>query len=524
MAGAFDKDTIKPVVPTPTTKKGLTPEQIAAETAKQVAAGIKSTSKAAKLEGETYAQANARLTEAYKAQPKPELTVEGKAAGATIEWVRTSSGGIGAYKEVFPMGAAIPDARTTNYGNVYDKNGNLIAGTGLKTGVPGTKSVVSTVKNPDGTTTITYSDGTTTVLPKTPDVFNPKVVTSTVKNADGTTTIKYSDGTTEVKAATAVVGDTEVTEIGKPTTNIDVLKASLKGLGFSAAIIDASSSFLNGLLKDGLDYDNATEIFLNSKEYTLKTGAKITSPFYTEYGYLNEGLTVPKTASEIFNTVEGFKGVIDKYKLSTKYLTPENMQKYFKNDVTVKDLAERAATAQLRAVEADPFQVNALIKQGFIGSQLDLTDFYMDSKIGQEQLELNRQTGVFTAEALRRAKTGVVTSDAQLAGFKKLTASLAAKGYSEAQISQLASTGFENVAQTLEPLVKYAGIYQKAGGTKEANAALAEDLQTGLLAEEFQGTASERRKRLSEQNVRAFQGTAGTTAGSLRTSSTLGII
>ena len=233
---------------------------------------------------------------------------------------------------------------------------------------------------------------------------------------------------------------------------------------------------------------------------------------------------MPKTASEIFNTVEGFKGVIDKYKLSTKYLTPENMQKYFKNDVTVKDLAERAATAQLRAVEADPFQVNALIKQGFIGSQLDLTDFYMDSKIGQEQLELNRQTGVFTAEALRRAKTGVVTSDAQLAGFKKLTASLAAKGYSEAQISQLASTGFENVAQTLEPLTKYAGIYEKAGGTKEANAALAEDLQTGLLAEEFQGTASERRKRLSEQNVRAFQGTAGTTAGSLRTSSTLGII
>lgn len=329
-----------------------------------------------------------------------------------------------------------------------------------------------------------------------------------------------ANGNPIVSNTNLTVGDTT----GKPTTNIEVLKAALRGLGFTSAIIDQSTSFLNGLIRDGLDIDNATEVFLNSKEYTLKNGTKMTSPFYTEYGYLNDGLVIPKSASDLFNSVEGYKGVVDKYKLSTKYLSQDNLKLYVKNDVTVADLSERAATAQLRALEADPFQIKALMVQGYIASAADLTDFYLDAKIGKEQLELNRQTGVFTAEALRRAKSGISTSASQIAGFKQLTATLAAKGYSEAQISQLAGTGFENISETLQPTTQFAQMFEKAGGTVESNAALTEDIQTGLLAEEFTGTASQRRKKLFEQNVRAFQGQSGTTTGSLRTSSAAGLL
>jgi hypothetical protein len=110
----------------------LTQAEIAAKTAEQVAAGIKSTDRAARLPGETASQANARITAGYKEQPKPELTQEGKAAGATIEFVRTGAGGVGTYKEVFPMGTPIPTTRTTTSGNVYDAQGNLVSGTGLK--------------------------------------------------------------------------------------------------------------------------------------------------------------------------------------------------------------------------------------------------------------------------------------------------------------------------------------------------------------------------------------------------------
>jgi len=112
--------------------KPLTQAEIDAKTAAVVAAGGKSTDRANRLPGETASQANARITAAYKAQAKPELTQEGKAAGATIEFVRTGAGGVGTYKEVFPIGTPIPETRTTEYGNTYDAQGNLISGSGKK--------------------------------------------------------------------------------------------------------------------------------------------------------------------------------------------------------------------------------------------------------------------------------------------------------------------------------------------------------------------------------------------------------
>jgi hypothetical protein len=123
----------------------MSPAAIAAITAQQVAAGLKSTDPANRLPGETATQANARITQGYKDQPKPDLTKEGAAAGATIEFVRTGAGGVGTYKEVFPMGAPIPTNRTTESGNVYDAQGNLVSGTGLKTTGTGTKTTVTPV-------------------------------------------------------------------------------------------------------------------------------------------------------------------------------------------------------------------------------------------------------------------------------------------------------------------------------------------------------------------------------------------
>lgn len=300
---------------------------------------------------------------------------------------------------------------------------------------------------------------------------------------------------------------------GTPTTSVAVLKALLKSQGFSSKIVDSSATYLNSLLKDNLDYDNAIEVFLNTKDYTLKDGTTVTSPFYTEYGYLNEGLTKPKTASEIFNAVEGYKELKTKYGFSDKYLSVDSLKGYVKNNVSVATLDERANASRLAGITADPAKTAAFIKLGYIADAAGLQDFFMDSKIGKEQFESNRNTGAFVAEAIRRGN--IQTTSAPLTDFKKIAADLTGKGYSEAQISQLASTGFENIAQTINPLVKYAGIYQKAGGTVESNQALTENLQQSLLAEEFQGTASERRKILEEQNKRAFQGTAGLTSGSL---------
>lgn len=327
-------------------------------------------------------------------------------------------------------------------------------------------------------------------------------------------------GGTGGAGGTGGTGNTEGAATGKPTTNIDVLKALLKGQGFSSAIVDSSASYLNALLKDNLDYDNAVEVFLNTKEYTLKNGTKITSPFYATYGYLNEGLAAPKSAGELFNAVEGYKSLQQKYGFSEKYLSTDSLKNYVKNNVTVADLDERANAARLAAVTADPAKTDAFIKLGYIASKEGLQDFFMDSKIGKEQLELNRNTGAFVAEAIRRNRSGILTNEAGLSDFRKIAASLTDKGYSEAQIANLAATGFENISQKLQPTIALSGIYEKTPGTE----ATLSTIQSELAQEEFMNLASQRRKKLEEQNVRAFQGVAGTTTGSFKTASTSGLI
>lgn len=309
---------------------------------------------------------------------------------------------------------------------------------------------------------------------------------------------------------------------GTPSTSVDVLKALLKAQGLSANILDSSTSYLNSLLKDNIDYDNAVAIFLNTKEYTLKNGTKVTSPFYSEYGYLNEGLSTPKEASELFNSVEGFKELQKKYGFSDKFINTESLKNYVKNNVTVEDLDKRANTARLAAIQADPAKADALVKLGYIATKEGLQDFYLDSKIGKEQFEINKNTGAFVAEAIRRSATGISTAPGQIEGMKALAATLIEKGYSEGQIAQLASTGFEEIGKTLEPLTKLENIYG-ANADKEA-------IQKDLQKEEFLGMASELRKKRKEQEELAFQRKSGTIGagrgygGSLGTTSTLGTV
>jgi hypothetical protein len=144
---------------------------IDAVTKQQVAAGVKSTDRSARIGNETAAEANARITQGYKDQPKPDLTQEGKAAGATIEFVRTGAGGVGTYKEVFPMGTPIPTTRTTTSGNVYDAQGKLVSGTGLKTtgtGVSGTGVSGTGVSGTGVSGTGVSGSGVTVVTPDRP--------------------------------------------------------------------------------------------------------------------------------------------------------------------------------------------------------------------------------------------------------------------------------------------------------------------------------------------------------------------
>ena len=338
--------------------------------------------------------------------------------------------------------------------------------------------------------------------PNDPATLAAKAAAKLIKDAEDKAAALLATAETKAKAVEDALKAKNL-----PSTNIDVLKSLLKGMGFNSKIIDSSSSFLMKLLSEGLDYDNAVSIFLDSKDYTLKDGTKVTSPFYEQYGYLNEGMTNAKSASELYNFVEGSKGIIEKYGLSQKFLSPDSLKKYVKNNVTAKDLDERANAARLKAINADPAYVQSLKMLGYLGASSDLTDFYLDPAIGKEKLESNRNTGAFTAEALRRASSGIQTDREDLGRFERLTAGLQAKGLNEAQISQTAGEGFENIANTLQPEVGLSNIFEGK------NAANAKTIQSELEAEQFSNMASARRKKLKELGTNIMNESSGNFQG-----------
>ena len=226
-------------------------------------------------------------------------------------------------------------------------------------------------------------------------------------------------------------------------------------------------------------------------------------------------MTEKYDAADLFNTVEGYKNVVTKYGVSTKFSSTDYIQKYLKNKRSVADLDAYANTARLKAVSADPAYVSSLRAIGAISAEQDLTDFYFDPNVGAEVMKQNINAAALTTEAIRRANR---LSPLDTTRTKQIAAGLTAQGLGEAQVSALASQGYETISQQLEPLTKYSGIYEGAAAKP------AKSIQEELEEEQFKGLESERRKRLSEQYARSLQGQSGLTAQSLSTGSTSGII
>ena len=411
--------------------------------------------------------------------------------------------------------------------------------TGGYSGIPTTtKPVTST---PTKSTTKTGTTTTTTTSPyNTTGPFNPqggvgtgtygpsstptttttpttKTVVSRIPRLDSKGKVIgydliYSDGTTGFEPNPAYGQEEEDT---KGTTNVQVLKGILLARGLPADLVDDSVSFLQTLLKDGIDAESAITIYLNNKDFTTKGGTTVKSPFYTKYGFYNDALTEKYDASTLFNTVEGYKSVVNKYNVNAKFASTDYIQKYLKNKRSVADLDTYANTARLKAISADPNYVASLRAIGAISAEQDLTDFYFDPNVGAEVMKQNINTAAFTTEAVRRAN---MLTPLDTSRTKQIAAGLTAQGLDEAQVTALASQGYETISQQLEPLTKYSGIYEGA------TAKPAKSIQEELEEEQFKGLESQRRKRLSEQNVRAFQGQSGLTSQSLSTGSISGII
>lgn len=309
-----------------------------------------------------------------------------------------------------------------------------------------------------------------------------------------------------------------------PTSSRQLIRQKLVDLGFPPGIIEGSISFVQSLIDDGdfnndaAGYSNAVEILYNFKDFTTRKGNKLTSPFYSEFTSLGEGLVgdARKTPKYLMDFALGVKNLVSKTGFSSQFASQDSLKKYIQNGVRVTDLDERFTAAVLKTAEADPNNVKTLTAMGYINSSQDLKDFYADPTIGQKEFETRATNVAFGKQALKRADSGIK--------FDKTRIEQLAAGYgNEVNAEAAAATGYETISQQLNPLTKLEGIY--GGGSTTAS-----NIQTQLEEEQFRGTASELRKRRKEQEELAFQRKSGTIAanrlygGSLGTTNAIGSI
>ena len=208
---------------------------------------------------------------------------------------------------------------------------------------------------------------------------------------------------------------------------------------------------------------------------------------------------------DLVPTVLGYKDLAARYKISSKYIDDDAIVKYLQNDVSVAEFDDRLNTAALKSVMADPFYVNALKQLNYITDASQLTDFFLDPQYGTIEMQNRQKNAAFVTEAVRRV-TPETQLEVDLDFAKQQAARYSAQGYTEAQVSTLAATGFENIAEALPTTVKLAGMYDKPTLPESA---FRKDIQSELQQEEFMNLSSARRKRLKEREIGAFSGAAG---------------
>ena len=531
--------------------KGLTKEEIDAATAAVVAAGGKSTDKTNRLPGETATEANARITAAYKAQPIPELTQEGKAAGATMEFVRTGAGGVGTYKEIYPMGAAIPQVRTKANGNVFDPKGTLIPGS--------TPTTVATSATGSGTvgTASTPAGGRTQQLPpgfipgafpkelekffgQSPaDIMGYKINEYTnaagekyyklsisqkgaygdavygssefgapiVKGSNGNWTLFQGDYSTGSNIGDGPVGgDTGATGQGGSgrggsgnlsTTDPVTAAANAAGRAERQSAYDLLFQQFNqyglGALVEplkGLIISGASPAEFTIK---LRESDAYKKRFSANQARIQKGLAAISEA-EYLGLEDQYQNIMRNYGLPESYSargemgTQEGFNKFIANDVSAAELEDRIMTAQNRVMNANP-EVLASLKA-----------FYPDINNGDILAYTLDPTKALTdiKRKVTSAEIGGAATQAGLGLAANRAEELTAAGITKAQAQQ----GFQTVAEVAPRGGQLAEIYKQSPYT-----------QTTAEAEVFglagSAEAARQRKKLTSLETAAFSGSAG---------------
>lgn len=378
---------------------------------------------------------------------------------------------------------------------------------------PTDKTVVSTVDNGDGTFTVTYSDGTTSI---TGTKTAQRTITRTVPNGDGTYTVFYSDGTSEIQGSKVQTGLTAEQVQAMINANNASQKAALDQAKLDATNAQRKSAFeitkerfANAGLKELGDEITAiyqgTGVDRNGKKFdeipTTGEGFYLaliqTKSYYDRFGKVNEDRLAQgfKALDErtIIGMEDEYQQVLQAYKAPTGfYDSPADYQTFLKNNYSKADVASALQASADFVASKDP-NIRKQLKDYFGVDDAALTAYYADPQKGQKILESITGKNMNTAAALVAGLSQEDATIGQQYGAGSFTYEQNRQRYSQA-------------AKSIEQTGGLAKIYGENFGAKEAIAAEFGDVQAQAQAARIRSTA-----------LAGFGGTSGVGSKALRT-------
>jgi hypothetical protein len=400
------------------------------------------------------------------------------------------------------------EATTRTYGDSYNPKEDLTAteyaaaladaqAKGLTGAAIGQAINAATAKK-RGTTLYDYTGG----FQGTKTDTASKVVQSSKKNTDGTTTVTYTDGTSEtipVGAPVPVVGSTTSSaittsatatgtneQIAERQSAYDLLLQQFNQYGLGALVEP-----LKGLITSGASPAEFTIKLRETDAYKKR--------FAANQARIQKGLTAISEA-EYLGLEDQYQNIMRNYGLPESYYargemgTQEGFNKFIANDVSAAELEDRVMTAQNRVINANP-EVLASLREFYPDiNNADILAYTLDPTKGLDAIKRKVTAAEIGGAAIQSGlNTGVTRAE-----------ELTAAGITKQQAQQ----GFGTIASGLQRGSQLASIY----GENPYTQTTAEKEVFGLAGKT---EAEKQRKKLTSLETATFGGQTGVTSGAL---------
>ena len=314
-----------------------------------------------------------------------------------------------------------------------------------------------------------------------------KVVESSKKNPDGSSTVTYTDGTFSVVPAGAAVPAVGTTTSSNTNTGqaerqsaYDLLYSEFSKYGLESLVAP-----LKGLIVSGASPSEFTIKLRETPEYQKR--------FAGNAQRVANGLTAIDEATYLAKE-DAYQNLMRNYGLPDSYWKPgalgaqEGFTKLIANDVSAVELENRLQTAQQRVVNANPEIAYALKAFYPDITNGDILAYALDPKNALDAINRKVTAAEIGGAALSQ---GLTTS---LGGAE----GLAAYGITKNQAQQ----GYQTIAGVLPRASQLADIY----GQQPYNQATAE---AEVFGTQGAANAAERRKKLISLETAKFGGSSG---------------